>query len=118
MTEGGRTYIFHRNVSTSKYVCNLDSDVADSKYINFEERVTLVTTVAQNKQKYRDREIKAAAIARTYQNNLGPCSDGELIKLISRGKLDNYRVVAQDVIRALDIWGPSLANLQGQTVSR
>ena len=49
MTEGGRTYIFHRNVSTSKYVCNLDSDVADSKYINFEERVTLVTTVAQNK---------------------------------------------------------------------
>ena len=22
MTEGGRTYIFHRNVSTSKYVCN------------------------------------------------------------------------------------------------
>ena len=38
-------------------------------------------------------QIKAAAIARTYQNNLGPCSEGELIKLISRGKLDNNRVV-------------------------
>ena len=30
MTEGGRTYIFHRNVSTNTYVCNLESDVADS----------------------------------------------------------------------------------------
>ena len=117
MTGVGRTYIFHRNVGTNTYVCNLDSDVADSKYINFKERVTLATTVAQNKQKYSHREIKAAAIARTYQNNLGPCSDGELIKLISREKLDNNRVVAQDVIRALDIWGPSLANLKGKTVS-
>ena len=113
MTEGGHTYIFHRNESADTYVCGLDSDVADSKYINFKERVTLVTTVAQNKQK----KIKAAAIARTYQNNLGPCSDGELIKLISRGKLDNNKVVAQDVIRALDNWGPSLANLKGKTVS-
>ena len=78
--------------------------------------MTLVTTVAQNKQKYSHREIKAAAIARTYQI-LGPCSDGQLIKLISRGKLDNNRVVAQDVIRALDIWGPSLANIKGKTVS-
>ena len=46
MTGVGRTYIFHRNVGTNTYVCNLDSDVADSKYINFKERVTLVTTVA------------------------------------------------------------------------
>ena len=67
MTEGGHTYIFHRNESADTYVCGLDSDVADSKYINFKERVTLVTTVAQNKQK----KMKAAAIARTYQNNLG-----------------------------------------------
>ena len=96
-------YIFHWNVSTNTYVCNLDSDVADSKYINFLERVTLVTTVAENNQKYSHRDVKAAAIARTYQNNLGPCSDGELIKVISRGKLNNHRVVAQDVKRALDI---------------
>ena len=37
--------------------------------------------------------------------------------MISREKLDNNRVVAQDIIRALDIWGPSLANLKGKTVS-
>ena len=56
MTGVGRTYIFHRNVGTNTYVCNLDSDVADSKYINFKERVTLVTTVAQNRQKCSHRE--------------------------------------------------------------
>ena len=68
-------------------------------------------------QTYSHKEIEAAAIARTYQNNLGPCRDGELIKMISRGKLDNNRVVAQDVVRASDIWSPSLANLKGKTVS-
>ena len=65
--------------------------------MQFSERVTLVTTVAENNQKYSHRDVKAATIARTYQNNLGPCSDGELIKVISRGKLNNHRVVAQDV---------------------
>ena len=33
-------------------------------------------------------------MARTYQNNLGPFTEGELIKLITRVKLDNNRVVA------------------------
>ena len=117
LREGGNTYIFHRKKSTNTYVCDLDSDVTDSTYILTKDRIVLVSTVTDRKKKYSHREIKAAALARTYQNNLGPCSDGELIKLISRGKLDNNRVVAQDVIRALDIWGPSLANLKGKTVS-
>ena len=33
-------------------------------------------------------------MARTYQNNLGPFTKGELINLITRVKLDNNRVVA------------------------
>ena len=117
VTEGGNTYIFNRSVSTNTYVCDLDTDIADSRYILARDRVILVSTVAENKKKYSHREIKAAAVARTYQNNLGPCSEGELIKLITRGKLDNNRVVAQDVLRALDIWGPSLSNTKGKTVS-
>ena len=117
VTEGCDTYIFKRDINTNTYICDLDKDVCDGKYINSKENNILVATVAQNKKKYSHRQIKAAAIARTYQNNLGPCSEGELIKLISRGKLDNNRVVAQDVIRALDIWGPSLSNLKGKTVS-
>ena len=79
--------------------------------------VTLVSTVTQNKKKYSKREIKQAALARRYQINLGPCTSTELIKLITRGKLDNNRIVAQDVIRAYDIWGPALANLKGKTTS-
>ena len=31
--------------------------------------------------------------------------------------LENNRIVAQDVIRAYDIWGPALANLKGETTS-
>ena len=117
VTEGCDTYIFKRDINTNTYICDLDKDVCDGKYINSKENNILVATVAQNKKKYSHRQIKAAAIARTYQSNLGPCSEGELIKLISREKLDNNRVVAQDVIRALDIWGPSLSNLKGKTVS-
>ena len=36
--------------------------------------------------------------------------------MIGRGKIDNKKVVAQDVKRALNIWGPSLSNLKGKTV--
>ena len=114
VTEKGDIYIFHRDINTNTYVCNLDTDVTTNKHVH---RTILVSSVIENKKKYSHREIKAAALARTYQNNLGPCSEGQLIKLISRGKLDNNKIVAQDVIRALDIWGPSLANVKGKTVS-
>ena len=31
--------------------------------------------------------------------------------------LENNRIVAQDVIRAYDIWGPALANLKGKLLA-
>ena len=86
MTEGSYTYILKRDINTNTYICDLDKDVFDEIYLNSKENNILVATVAQNKKKYSHRQIKAAAIVRTYQNNLGPCSDGELINLISRGK--------------------------------
>ena len=133
----GDVFVFRRSVTTNTYVCDIDNDVFDKSHISQYERTyckgrtynterthnnrtnktILTTTVENNKKKYSHRQIRDAARARQYQNNLGPCTDGELIKLITRGKLDNNRVVTQDILRAHDIWGPSLANLKGKTVS-
>ena len=111
----GDVFVFSRHVSTNTYVCDLGTDIFQSTYMSKHERtykkgsnrIVLATTVENNKLKYSHRQIRDAARARQYQNNLGPCTDGELIKLITRGKLDNSRVVTQDLSRAHDILGPS-----------
>ena len=113
----GHIYTFHRDTSTNTYICDLDNDVIESNTIAGRHIVTLVSTVSDNLKKYSVREVKQATLAREYQINLGPCSSTDLIKLVTRGKLDNNRIVAQDVIRAYDIWGPALANLKGKTTS-
>ena len=51
VTEGSDTYIFKRDTNTNTYICDLDKDVCDGKYINSKENNTLVSTVAQNKKK-------------------------------------------------------------------
>ena len=80
--------------------------MTDSNTIASRHIVTLVSTGSDNFKKYSAREVKQAALARKYQINLGSCSSTDLIKLVTKSKLDNYRIVAQDVIRAYDIWGP------------
>ena len=108
--EDSKIYTFSRNSDTNTYICDLECDVTDCYSIAGRHIVTLVTTVTENKKKYSKREVKQAALARKYQINLGPCNSTDLIKSITRGKLDNNKIVAQDVIRAYDIWGPALAN--------
>ena len=56
-------------------------------------------------------------MARKYQNNLEPFTDGELIKLVTRVKLDNNRVVALKtymvpIIKQLKWKGSHRAGLQ------
>ena len=113
----GPIYTFHIDTNTNTYICDLDNDVTDSYTVTGRHIVTLVSSVSDNMKKYSAREVKQAALARRYQINLGPCSSTDLIKLITQGKLDNNRIVAQDVIRAYYIWGPALANLKGKTTS-
>ena len=91
---------------TNVTICDLDNDVTDSNTVTGRHIVALVSSVTDNSA----REVKEAALARRYQINLGPCSSADLIKLVTQDKLDNNRIAAQDVIRAL-------ASLKGETTS-
>ena len=113
----GPIYTFHRDTNTNTYIRDLNNDVTDSNTVTGRHIVTLVSSVSDNMKKYSARDVKQAALARKYQINSGSCSSTDPMKLITQGKLDNNRMVAQDVIIAYDIWGPALANLKGKTTS-
>ena len=110
MVEGECCYYFHRDKKHNIYMCNLNTMVSRPKLM-------LVTTVEDKMKKYTVRQIKQAELAREYQRKLGYSSPGQLIKLIGQGKLVKGDVTSQDVLRALDIWGPDLGNLKGKTTS-
>ena len=80
--------------------------------------VISVATVSERKKKYTVREIKQAELAKEYQRKLGYSSPGQLIKMIGHGALDKGSIVAQDVLRAIDIFGPDLGSLKGKTTSQ
>lgn len=110
MSDRGCCYYFYRDKLSNIYACDLNTMVSKPK-------VMLVTTVSERMSKYTHRQIKHAELAREYKRKLGYASTGQLIKLISQGKLANCDVTAQDVVRALDIWGPDLGSLKGKTPS-
>ena len=106
----GLHYRFKRDLDSNLYICDLDTMVYKSSAVN-------VATVSDRKKKYTVRQIQQAELAREYQRKLGYSSPGQLIKMISHGKLDNGTIVAQDVLRAIDIFGPDLGSLKGKTPS-
>ena len=77
----------------------------------------LSLTVRENKLKYTKLQNSQAGKAREYQRKLGYSTEQQLIKLVNRNKLTNNKITAQDVMRSLDIYGPSLGGLKGKTTS-
>jgi hypothetical protein len=77
----------------------------------------MIASVSDNIRKYTKRELKMAELARDYQRKLGYASSGQLVKLISQGKIHNINITPQDVARATDIWGPDLGSLKGKTTT-
>ena len=110
MTEFGQYYNFSRDLASNIYICDRDTMVYSNYSIN-------VVTVSTNKNKYTARQIKQAELAREYQRKLGYTSSGQLIKMIGEGSLGRCDIVAQDVLRAIDIFGPDLGSLKGKTTS-
>ena len=110
MTEFGQYYNFRRDLASKIYIYELDTMVHSKHNIN-------VVTVSKNKNKYAIRQIKQAELAREYQRELGYTSSGQLIRIIGQGSLGKCDIVAQDVLRAIDIFGPDLGSLKGRTTS-
>ena len=67
----------------------------------YKNSVLNIATVSDRNKKYTIRQIQQAESAREYQRKLGYSSPGQLFKMISHGKLDNGKIVAQDVLRSI-----------------
>jgi hypothetical protein len=81
--------------------------------------VTLINTVEENKTLYNASEQARALLARKIQNMIGHPSTKDFKKIVSSGRmLPNCPITTRDIAAAEDIFGPSLACLEGKTVRR
>ncbi len=78
----------------------------------------LVTTVADKKSKYTNRDYSRAVVARKLQNMIGHPSLRTLLGIIDNNLLKNCPVTRTDVMAAEDLFGPNLGSLKGKTVRR
>ena len=106
MKKGGKCYLFVRDKQSNIYICDIDNMTMDKDYIDMVPKNIMIASVAENIKKYTKREVSKARKAADVMRRLGHASPGQLIKLISQGKIDNIDFVAQDISRAIDIWGP------------
>ena len=117
MKKGGKCYLFVWDKQSNIYTCDIDNMTMDKDYIDMVPKNIMIASVAENIKKYTKREVSKARKAADVMRRLGHASPGQLIKLISQGKIDNIDFVAQDISRAIDIWGPDLGSLKGKTTS-
>jgi len=110
MVNDGPIYLFKRKCGV--YVHNTN----DHKSI-IENKKLLTVTVSENERKYTKREVERAKHARDLYDKLGYPSTAALVKMVSSGGILNCDITAKDIMRAVDIYGPPLANLKGKTTS-
>ena len=80
------------------------------------KELALVTTVAENKMKYTDRDVSKAIVARKLQDVTG--ISGRDLVIAVRSQIMNCPVTAAHAKMAEDIFGPSIAGVRGKTVRR
>jgi hypothetical protein len=117
INKGGKCYLFVRDKQSNIYICDIDKMTMDKDYIDKVPKNIFIASVAENIKKYTKRQVNKARKAADVMRRLGHASPGQLIKLISQGKIDNTDFVAQDISRAIDTWGPDLGSLKGKTTS-
>lgn len=105
----GATYYFERDKITNLYSCGMGK---------YRRQTIAVETVSENLKKYTKREVKQARLAREYVRRSNFISEGQLIKAINMGKIQNCEISSQDVLRSIDIWGKHQGNLRGKTTAR
>ena len=74
----------------------------------------LFNTVAENKAKYTDSDVKQSLKARTIQQIIG-ASTKRYMQLANKSRITNCDVTRQDILNAEHIFGPERGSLQGKT---
>jgi hypothetical protein len=78
-----------------------------------------LNTVADNKKNYTQREIEGADRAqKLYIKIERPSSEQEFLDILKNNLIRNCPVTPDDARRAVNIYGPNLATLQGKTVKK
>jgi hypothetical protein len=75
---------------------------------------TLVSTVADNKRMFTQREIRNADLARELYRKIGRPNEAEFQSILRRNLIRNCPVTPDDARRALIIYGPDIAALKGR----
>jgi Reverse transcriptase (RNA-dependent DNA polymerase) len=79
------------------------------------EAYTMVSTVAEQKKFFSNREIKDADAARELYRKLGRPDEAEFQTILKNNLLRNCPVTPADARRALIIYGPDVAVIKGKT---
>ena len=79
-----------------------------------EYSVVVASTVAENLRNYTARQVANATAAYRLIESLGYPSEGIVISMLNSGSILNCPVTAQDVRRAVHIWGPTLGSIRGK----
>lgn len=84
-------------------------------YVSEDVANTYVTSVEEKKVKYTRQELTRAEEARKLQEKLGYPSTQALLDVLHGGAIINVPVTAHDVVRSVDIYGPSVPMLKGKS---
>ena len=99
-------YIFHESYDGLYY-----HDMVNPQQI-------YITTVAENKQKYCESDVKKADGARTLQKVIGHPTAKQLSYLLDHHLIPNTPYTSHDVRRAEQIYSTDLGSLKGKTTRR
>ena len=85
-------------------------------YHNTKNRqMTMVNTIAKNKENYTQQQIKRAdEVQKLYKMTAHPTMEN-LIKMLEEGHMRNCTLTRQDVLNSFDIYGKELHGLKGKT---
>jgi hypothetical protein len=81
-----------------------------------QDSFAMLTTVAENKDKYTVDAYSRAQLARKIQIMIGRPSTKEFIKIVDKNLLPNCPITRRDVQAAEDIFGPDIGTLKGKTI--
>jgi acetolactate synthase regulatory subunit len=85
---------------------------------NSADHVVLVSTVADKKSKYTDRDYNRAHLARKIQILIGLPELRDFLRYIQHHSLPNCPIKQQDAINAANIFGCDIGSLKGKTTRR